>query len=222
MGCRRNRSPHRRRRDDGDVELQRQLHQPLIEIEPDGERGRVGGEVHHHAARARLLPHRMLEPGEQIYARSDRHRAQGGAGEDLAEGMDRIAGVRRHHHVARRHDRLGEVGEALLRPEGDDHLGLGIERDVEAALVVAGEGAAQARDAARGRVAVDLGVVQGLDQLLHHVRRRRPVGVAHAEVDDVLAAPPGGCLHRVHFREHVGRQSTQAEQFLGHAYPPGR
>src|SRR6476620_8543338 len=34
----------------------------------------------------------------------------------------------------------------------------------------------------------------GLDELLDDVRRRRAVGIAHAEVDDVLAVTPRGKL----------------------------
>ena len=33
--------------------------------------------------------------------------------------------------------------------------------------------------------------MRGLDQLVDDVRRRRAVGIAHAEVDDVLAGAPG-------------------------------
>ncbi len=60
--------------------------------------------------------------------------------------MDRIARVRHQHHVARRRDGLRDVGEALLRAERGDDLGVGIELHAEAALVIGGLGAAQARE----------------------------------------------------------------------------
>jgi len=56
-------------------------------------------------------------------------------------------------------------------------------------------------------------VACGLGELGHDVRRRRQVGVAHAEIDHVLAGGAGARLHGVHFREHVGRQALQAMKF---------
>ena len=43
------------------------------------------------------------------------------------------------------------------------------------------------------------------------------VGIAHAEVDDVLAARARRGLHRVDFGEDVGRQALDAVEFVGHA-----
>jgi hypothetical protein len=48
------------------------------------------------------------------------------------------------------------------------------------------------------------------------VFRRGAVGIAHAEVDDILAARPGSGLHRVHFGEDVGRQALDAVKVVGH------
>jgi hypothetical protein len=64
----------------------------------------------------------------------------------------------------------------------------------------------QPRDAFGHRVAVRVLPLRGFDQLVDDVLRRRPVGVAHRQVDDVLAAPP-----RIHFQlvgdvENVRRQ----------------
>ena len=49
---------------------------------------------------------------------ADRHVADRGAGDDEAVGVDRVARVGHQDHVARRGDRLGEVGEALLGAQG--------------------------------------------------------------------------------------------------------
>ena len=59
-------------------------------------------------------------------------RADRAAGDDEAEGVDRIAGVRRQDDVAGAGDRLGQVGQALLGAQGDDDLPLRVEIDVEA------------------------------------------------------------------------------------------
>ena len=54
--------------------------------------------------------------------------------------------------------------------------------------------------------------LHGLDQLVDDVRRRRAVGVAHAEVDDVLAAPAGGHLELGGDVEDVRRQALDARE----------
>ena len=85
-----------------------------------------------------------------------------------------------------------EVREALLRADHRDRLGVGIELDAVAALVPLADRGAQVGDAARRRVAVVARVARRLADLLDDVRRRRQVGVAHAEVDDVLAGAARG------------------------------
>ena len=50
--------------------------------------------------------------------------------------------------VARAHQHPHEVREALLGADGGHHLGVGVEVDVELALVEVGDGAAQLGDAA--------------------------------------------------------------------------
>ena len=61
----------------------------------------------------------------------------------------------------------------------------------------------------RARIAGDLG------ELLDDMGGRRAVGIAHAEIDDVLAARAGGRLHRVHLGEDVGRQAADAVEIGG-------
>ena len=127
--------------------------------------------------------------------------------------MDRVAGIGHEHGVAGRGDRLREVGQPLLRSQRHDDFGFGVEFNAEAARVIGCLGLAQARNAARRRVAVGARVGRGLCKLGHDVRRGRQVGIAHAKVDDVLASGAGAGLHGVHFREHVGRQALQAVKF---------
>ncbi len=66
----------------------------------------------------------------------------------------------------------------------------------------------------RARIARDLG------ELVDDMGRRRAVGIAHAEIDNVLAARARGGLHRVHFGEDVGRQAADAVEIgRGHGGP---
>ena len=87
-----------------------------------------------------------------------------------------------------------------------------IELDAVAALVPVADRAAQPRDALRHRVAVRVGALRGLDQLVDDVRRRRAVGVAHAEVDDVFAAAARGHLQLGGDVEDVRRQALDARE----------
>src|SRR3546814_13031584 len=70
-----------------------------------------------------------------------------------------------------------------------------------------------------------LGIARHLGDLRHHMRRRRPVGIAHAEVDNILPPRPRRSLHRVHLGEYIRRQAADAAEIVGHSSPlapPGK
>ena len=144
------------------------------------------------------------------------------AGHDEAVGVDRIGGVRADNHITGRRQGLGEIGEALFRPQGGHHLGLGIELHAEATLVIAGHGPAQADDALGGGIAVGLGLLDGLDQLIDDVLRGGHVRIAHAEVDDVDACGAQAGLEPVNLFKDVGRQAPDAVEIVGHGLGPSR
>ena len=102
-----------------------------------------------------------------------------------------------------------------LEPERRDDLGFRVQRDVEAALVIGRQRAPQPRNALADGIAVRPRVLHRLDQFGDDMRRRRAVGIAHAEVDDVLPGAPRLCLGRVHFGEDVGRQAADAMELAG-------
>src|ERR1700733_4900647 len=58
-------------------------------------------------------------------------------------------------------------------------------------------------------------ILHGLDHLGDDMRRCRAVGVAHAEVDDVLAGASCLRLGGVHLGKDVGRQAADAVEFTG-------
>ena len=160
--------------------------------------------------------HRAFERRKERRRRVGRHRADDAARHQEAEGVDRVARVRHDHHIARRRDGLRHVGEAFLGAERRDHLRIGIELHAEAAPVIGGLGAQQARNALRGRIAVRARLGHRLDELVVDVLGRRQVGIAHAEIDDVGAARPRLGLQPVHFRENVGREALDAMEILDH------
>ena len=187
-----------------DLVLAGERHQPLHEREVDAGRGRVVGEREHDdpGLGPRLLPrvHQAVEEGVTRVGRAGpvgstegpssgtwRTSAPAKSGPQMwigydGEGTSAVSpGPDQHPH---------EMREPLLGPDGGDHLGLGVELDAELAQVEVGDGAAQLGDAPGGRVAVVARVVDRLGQLLHRHVGRGQVGVAEAEVDDVVAGSP--------------------------------
>ncbi len=61
-----------------------------------------------------------------------------------------------------------------------------------------------------------LRIADRLDQLLDDMRRRRHVGIAHAEIDDVLAFRARLRLELVHALENVRRQTLYAVELFAH------
>ena len=105
-----------------------------------------------------------------------------------------------------------EVREALLGPDGRDHLGVGVELDVEAPAVEVGDRLTELGDAAAGRVAVVARVARRLGQLLDRDLGRRDIGVAEAQIDDVVARAAGRHLQAVDDREDVRRQRVDTAE----------
>ena len=52
----------------------------------------------------------------------------------------------------------------------------------------------------------------GFDEFLYDVRRRRVIGVPHAEVDNILARLPCLELERLDFIKDIGRQPIDSEE----------
>ena len=207
-------------RQDVDVVLFRKRHQVAVEIE----RGDRGGRVRRIADddgdgfRDRVLD-RAFGGAEKFLVGLDRHRADHAARHQEAEGVDRIGRIGRENHIARRGDRLGHVGEAFLGAERRDDLAVGVELHPEAALVIAGLGAAQAGDALGGGIAVGARLARRLDQFIDDMARRRQIGIAHAEVDDVGAGGAGLGLQTIDLFEHIGRQPPHAIK-IAHPFRP--
>ncbi len=191
--------------------LLRERDEVAIEVEIGDAGGRVRRIADHDRDRLRdRMQHRALERAEEARVRRDRHRADGAAGHQEAEDVDRIGRIGHDDDVARRRDRLGDIGEAFLRAERGDDLGLGIELHAEAARIIGGLGAAQPRYSLGRRIAVGARLADGLLELLDDMRRRRQIGIAHAEIDDVGAAVARPRLGAIDLLEHVRRQPADA------------
>ena len=120
--------------------------------------------------------------------------------------MNRIGRSRREHHVALVEDREREMRDTFLGTDRNDRFRVGIKLDSVAAAIPIRDREAQLVDAARNRVAMVGRLGRGLDQLGHDMRGRGRVGIAHAEVDDVLALAPGLQTQFANRVEDVGWQ----------------
>ena len=164
--------------------------------------------------------HRVLDGPQEIVAVTRRQMPDRRAGDNEAEGVDRIGRVRNEHNVARRGDGLCHVGKAFLRPQRRDDLRFGIELHAEPARVIRRLRLAQAGYALRRRITMRARLVDRLDQLVDDVLRRRHIGVAHAEIDDVGTPSARSRLQTVHLREYIGRQALDAVKVFAQKFYP--
>src|SRR5674536_222577 len=79
------------------------------------------------------------------------------AASDVYKRQDGIGGLGHQGGVARAQQHPHQMGEALFGADGHERLALGVDLDVEAALVPVGERQTQLGDAARRRVPVVAG-----------------------------------------------------------------
>ena len=150
----------------------------------------------HFRLRAQAHADRVLEFREKIDVGRELHLPDVGPGDNRPVNMDRIAWIRDRARV----HRCPSVAElemryAFFRADGNDgFIGIRIEVHTVATLVPLADRASQTRNATRNRVAVGIGSLHRLDQFGDDMCRRRTVGIAHTEVDDVLAAATGSHL----------------------------
>src|SRR2546427_36796 len=127
-----------------------------------------------------------------------------------SDAVDGIAGVGHEDNVAGVHERGGDVGDALLRPDQWHDLAVGVERHLEAALVPASNGGAELGQPVVIGVPMAAGIGHRLLRRLHDVGWARKVRIADAEADDVEA----GCAllgdSSIHLGEQIGRQILDA------------
>ena len=184
-------------------------------------RGRIRGEIQNeHPRLGKAHLDRVLELGEEIDSRRERYLTNIGAGDDRPVDVDRIARIGDEHSVAAARCGEHQMRDAFLRPDRDDRFVVGIELDTPAARVPVTDRPPQSRNAFRDRIAVRIPALHRFDELGDDVRRRRTVGISHAEVDDVLAAPACGHLELGGDRKNVRRQARQAREIgFGSRHP---
>ena len=173
--------------DEQDVVLAGEVDHALHEREVDARGRRVVREREddHLRPRPRVLPG-LEQVLEEVVLRTEADVADLRAGEERPPDVDRVRRARHHRGVARAEEHPHEVREALLGADRRAGLRLGVELDAEAASVEVGDREPELRDAAAHRVAVVARVLDRLAHLVDRDRRRREIGVAEPEVDDVV------------------------------------
>ena len=104
--------------------------------------------------------------------------------------------------------------QTFLRANGHDRLAVHVQIHVVAVTVPVADGAAQARDAARDRVAVRILSPGDFYQLIDDMLRRGLIRIPHAEIDDVLSPRPRLCLQLIDDIEDVGRKAFDLAEFV--------
>ncbi len=187
--------------------LFREGDQFAIEIEGSDTGRRVRRVAHHDRDRLRnRKQHRPFQRTEKRVVGLDRNRTDGAARHQEAEHVNRIGRIGNDDDIARRGDGLGDIGETFLRTQRGDDLGVGIELHAEPARIIGRLGAPQSRYSLRRRITVGARLADHFLELFDHMGGRRQIGIAHAEIDDIGAAVPGGSLGAVDLLEHVRRQ----------------
>ena len=151
-----------------------------------------------------------LEVGLEAELADEGQRHRLAAGQHGAGDVDGVAGVGGQSDVARVEEGEADVGDALLGAQQRDDLGGRVELHAEARGVEPGHRLAKRRLALVAGVLVRRGVGGALRQRLDDVGRRRQVGVADAEADDVDAGGAALGDLALDVGEQVGRQALHA------------
>ena len=203
--------------DDINPQILAQRNEPLEEPELHALRGRVGRKVQDQQSGSRLHARQIvLQPFEHRLCGAAVHRnaLHLRACDHRPKNVDGIAGIRHRNCIFVIEHSKAEVRNAFLRADRNDRLGLGIEVHVISRLVPVADGSPEPRNTAGQRVAMRRRALCRLDQLVDNVLRRGAIGVAHPEVDDVLAPLACRGLQLACDVEDIRRQPCQPSKFF--------
>ena len=197
------------------IVLARNRDQPLEKREIDALRRRVAREIHDQHFRLGIaVADGLFQLVEEIDIHLHRHVAYVRARDHRPVNMNRVTRVRHQHHVAALECRQRQMRDAFLGTDGDNGFGIRIKLHVVTRLIPVADRLAQPVDAFRHRIAVRVRALDRLDQLIDDMLRRRAIGIAHAEVDHIFAAPPRRELQFAGDVKHIRRQPFDAGKFF--------
>jgi hypothetical protein len=133
----------------------------------------------------------------------ERHAPQRGTRHGCGRGVGVVGGFECNDLVAHLAERHQRGGDRLGRAGRDEHLGVGVERQVPEAALVGGDGVAEVGRADAGWVLV-VTRAYGCDRRLGHLHRAIDVGEALPQIDGA-----GPDSERRHLGEDRGAHSLQ-------------
>ena len=160
----------------------------------------------------------LLQLREEVPVRAEGDRADVGAGQGHRDRVDGIGGLRHQAGIAGGDERPRDVADRFLRPHRDHHLGLRVQPDPVTVLVPFRDRPPEVRESTAGGVPVVPRITCRLGELVHDRLGGGEVGIAHAEVDHVLAGAARGRLQVVDDAEDVRGQPVDPSELL-HADP---
>ena len=130
--------------------------------------------------------------------------------------MDRIAWVRDQNRIATIESGEHQVRQAFFGADGNDGFRIGIELNVEAALVPIGDGFAQPWNTFGHRVAMGVWPFGGLHKFVDDMLGCGAVRVAHRHIDDVFTTSARGHFQFRRNVEDIRREPLNAREFVVH------
>ena len=128
-------------------------------------------------------------------------RADAPAAEARCDLVHGIAGVGYEDEISGVDERERKMRDPFLRPDQSQDLAGGIEIDSPSRAVVGGGGGAELDHPLVRRIMVMARLLGSALERFHDVRRRRKIGVADAEIDEVGTFFPRRALELVDSRE---------------------
>ena len=108
------------------------------------------------------------------------------------------------------------MSDTFLGADRNDGFFVRINIGIPASLVPIANGLAKTRDTAGSGIAVCAGTLRHFDHLVDDVLRCVAVGIAHAQINDVLSAMTGRHLQFVRNVKDVRRESFNAGKIVIH------
>ena len=179
--------------------------------------GRVARETQNHEfGFGGRFRHGSFEFAEEIDAGAHADAADVGTGDDGTVNMNRVARIRNEDRVAAVAGCEHQVSDTFLGADRNDGFFVRINIDVPASLVPIADGLAKTRDTTGSGIAVGSGALRHFDHLVDDVLRCVAVGIAHAQINDVLSAMTGRHLQFVGNVKDVRRESFNAGKIVIH------
>ncbi|MNE22000.1 hypothetical protein D3C80_1151860 [compost metagenome] len=168
----------------------RQRYHFFKKLQLDALRRRIRRKAQNHHFRLRItFSNRAFQLVEEVHAFYQRHGTNLRASYHRTINMDRIARIWHKYGITMIQRRQHQVCEPFFRSDRNDSFAFWIDINLIAILIPARNCTPQARNPARRRITVSVRTLSNGTQFFDDMRRRWAIGITHAEIDNVFAAP---------------------------------